>query len=245
MIITCKLCRGTGQYGDPNSLQTFFEGTKPCPVCKGAGELVLPGLAENYVVCKICKGSGSVQSGLLEMDVSPCPSCKGAGSLARPIIHSPGQTIQEINYSSPPRPRTFEWDVALSFAGEDRAIAEQYAEKIKSKGLRTFLDSDEQAALWGADLYVKLDEIYRSKAMFCVLFVSRSYAAKHWTNHERQSAQARAFKENRAYILPVRLDNTEIPGLRETVGYIDLRKSTLDDLAELTIKKVQQDSRKV
>jgi hypothetical protein len=137
-----------------------------------------------------------------------------------------------------PRPTVFNFDIALSFASEDRKLAEDYCDILKKRGIRVFIDSDNKAELWGADLYVKLDEIYRSQAMYCVIFISKHYAAKRWTNHERQSAQARAFKDNKEYILPVRLDNTEIPGIRETIGYIDLRKTSIEDLANITLEKV-------
>ena len=45
------------------------------------------------------------------------------------------------------------------------------------------------------------------------MFLSKYYAAKLWTNLERQASQARAFRENTEYIMPVRLDETVLPGL--------------------------------
>ena len=116
----------------------------------------------------------------------------------------------------------FEWDICLSFAGEDRPYVEQVAEALRASRVRVFYDKYEQAALWGKDLYVHLDEVYRTKARFCVMFASKHYAEKLWTNHERSSAQARAFKENKEYILPARFDDTEIPGLLPTIGYLSL-----------------------
>jgi hypothetical protein len=70
--------------------------------------------------------------------------------------------------------------------------------------------------------------------------VSEHYADKVWTNHERKSAQARALHENQEYILPVRFDNTEIPGLRSTVAYIDARSSTKDELVNLILEKLRE-----
>ena len=58
----------------------------------------------------------------------------------------------------------FEFDVCFSFAGEDRAYVEEVAAKLKSLGVTVFYDRYEQAALWGKDLYVHLDEVYRTKA---------------------------------------------------------------------------------
>src|SRR6266567_4003689 len=95
----------------------------------------------------------------------------------------------------------FDYDVALSFAGEDRASAESLAEELKTRGLKVFYDRHEQAELWGKDLYQHLQTIYRDKARFCVVFVSESYSRKLWTRHELRLAQERAFRENREYIL--------------------------------------------
>ena len=119
----------------------------------------------------------------------------------------------------------FEYDVALSFAGEQRAEVLQVAECLKKAGVRVFYDEDEKATLWGKNLYDHLSDIYQHKARYCVIFASREYAEKTWTNLERQNAQARALQNKSAeYILPVRFDATEIPGLLPSIGYLDFRR---------------------
>ncbi|MNC80189.1 hypothetical protein D3C75_1328950 [compost metagenome] len=60
-----------------------------------------------------------------------------------------------------------------------------------------------------------------------------------WTNHERESAQARSFVEKVEYILPIRLDDTEIPGIRSTTGYIDGTLFTASDIAGFIKSKVR------
>jgi hypothetical protein len=132
----------------------------------------------------------------------------------------------------------FEFDIALSFAGEDRAYVAGVAERLHGQGIRVFYDQYEQATLWGKNLYDHLDYVYRRAARYCVIFISKHYADKVWTNHERQSAQARALEENREYVLPVRFDDTEIPGLRSTIGYIDARHTTPDHLVQLILQKL-------
>jgi hypothetical protein len=91
--------------------------------------------------------------------------------------------------------RDFEYDICLSFAGEDRAYVRKVAEILRLRGIRVFFDEYAKAELWGKDLYAHLDDIYRNAARYCVLFVSRHFAKRVWTNHERQSAQARAIKQ--------------------------------------------------
>ena len=133
----------------------------------------------------------------------------------------------------------FEYDVALSFAGEDRVYVEKVAKYLKEKGIEVFYDDYEKTGLWGKDLYVYLDEVYQKKARYCVMFLSCHYAEKLWTNHERKSAQARAFIEKGEYILPARFDNTEIPGIPPTIGYIDLRSLKPEEFGKLIIEKLE------
>jgi hypothetical protein len=135
-----------------------------------------------------------------------------------------------------------EFDVALSFAGEDRGRAEAMAELLVARNLRVFYDRYEQAALWGKDLYQHLQTVYRDRAKFCVIFTSKHYAEKLWTKHELRQAQARAFSENIEYILPLKLDDTEIPGINPTVGYVDLRLHTIQHVADMLSRKVRGDS---
>ena len=129
-------------------------------------------------------------------------------------------------------------DVALSFAGEDRQWAEQLAALLQSGGYSAFYDEYELADLWGKDLYKHLSSIYKDQARYCVIFVSNHYAGKLWARHELQSAQARAFEESREYILPVRLDDTEIPGILSTTGYLDLRKMTIEQVYQRLVEKL-------
>lgn len=158
---------------------------------------------------------------------------KGGTSSKGRIIRPPAGRA-----NSGTRPGKFDYDVCLSFAGEDRPYVSQVAEGLKAAGVRVFYDRDMEAELWGQDLYAYLDDLYRNRARYCVMFISRHYAKKVWTNHERQSAQARAFKENTAYILPARFDATEIPGDRPTTGYLDIRRRTPAAVATKVLEKL-------
>src|SRR5450631_3295855 len=119
--------------------------------------------------------------------------------------------------------KKYEYDVCFSFSGEDRKYVAAVADSLKKRGIRLFFADDNEVEMWGKDLYTYLDDIYSERARYCVIFISKHYARKNWTNHERQSAQARAFRENKTYILPARFDTTAIPGLRSTTHYVNLR----------------------
>lgn len=132
----------------------------------------------------------------------------------------------------------YEYDVALSFAGENRNYAEELAGILKQNSVKVFYDNFELSNLWGKNLYDHLSEIYSKKARFCVMFLSKEYAEKSWTTLERQNAQARAFKENQEYILPIKIDDTEIPGIPSTIGYLDLRRISIEVIARSLLKKL-------
>jgi len=133
-----------------------------------------------------------------------------------------------------------EYDIAISFAGEDRAVAESIAGKLLKDRIKVFYDSYEKATLWGKDLYEHLNDVYKNKARYCLMIISHKYRDKQWTNHERKAAQARAFSQNKEYILPLKLDDTEIPGLNETIGYIDFRTSDSDEVVMLLKSKLKE-----
>lgn len=119
--------------------------------------------------------------------------------------------------------RIFEYDVALSFAGDDRIHAEALAQCLTARGIKVFYDRYQQAELWGKDLYDHLSDVYSRMAEFCVIFASKAYADRVWTSLERAAAQERALNEKgQEYILPIRVDDTRIPGLRRTIAYINI-----------------------
>ena len=135
--------------------------------------------------------------------------------------------------------RNAEYDVALSFAGEDRAYVEMVAEQLKARDVQVFYDRYEEANLWGKDLYTHLIDVYQNKATYTIMFISSYYRDKIWTNHERRAAQSRALKEiDREYILPARFDSTEIPGILPTVDYIDLKEKSPVEVAVLMVTKL-------
>ncbi len=67
------------------------------------------------------------------------------------------------------------FDVAISFAGTERDIAERLAEKVRDAGFAVFYDAFYPEDLWGKDLPVFFGEIYRKAARYCVIFVSSNY----------------------------------------------------------------------
>ena len=166
---------------------------------------------------------------------------QGIESLGVPIRRA--HSASGASTAAPPSPPRREpppqiYDVALSFAGEDREYVEQVATALREGGVSVFYDQFERADLWGKNLIDHLARIYQNRSRYVVMFISKYYVEKAWTAHERQHAQARALVAKEEYILPARFDDTEVPGMTNTVGYVDLRKTTPTEFVVLILRKL-------
>lgn len=133
-----------------------------------------------------------------------------------------------------------QYDIGLSFAGEERSYVEQVADELTKIGIKVFYDNYETFDLWGKDLYQHLNDVYRNKCKYCIIFISKNYAKKLWTRHELKAAQAKAFTENEEYILPIRFDETELPGINPQTGYLIFKDYTPYQIAEMASKKLNK-----
>lgn len=113
------------------------------------------------------------------------------------------------------------YDVALSFAGEQRAYVDEVYRHLEEKGVRVFYDDAHDVEMWGKDLNEYLERIFRDQARHCVLFLSADYVRKKWPRKEGRAALERQIDENREYVLPVRFDDTDLPGLPGTIKYVE------------------------
>ncbi len=130
--------------------------------------------------------------------------------------------------------------MAISFAGPQREHAERLATIARDAGFHVFYDNFYPAQLWGKDLPVFFDDIYRKRSRYCVIFVSAEYTQRMWTNHERQCAIARQIEQRgKEYILPVKVNDAELPGMPSTVGHLALAEHGIDKIGELLIEKLK------
>lgn len=132
----------------------------------------------------------------------------------------------------------YKYQVALSFSGEDREYVEKVAETLKENGISVFYDKFEKVDLWGKDLGIHFDYIYRRESKYFIPFISSSYKENIWTNYEVRTAIARAIENKEEYILPVKFDGTELDGIRSTLGFLDIQNTTPEELAHMIISKL-------
>jgi hypothetical protein len=148
------------------------------------------------------------------------------------------RSAERVTGSTLPADHQIDYDVVLSFAGEQRSFVQLLATLLKSHGVRVFYDNDERAELWGKNLYDHLFEIYSYRSRYCVILVSEEYNRKEWTNHERQAAQDRAIRDRGSeYILPIRIDGAILRSLPLSIGYLNVDMGA-DKIVELLLKKL-------
>ncbi len=160
------------------------------------------------------------------------PAKRRAQEITRRIAHPDNKknSIQE--------PMNF--DVALSFAGTERKYAEDLATRVKAAGFQVFYDEFFPEDLWGKNLGEFFHDIYSKRSRFCVIFVSNEYLKREWTVHERRSAQERMLKEKgNEYILPIKVEEVELPGIPSTTGYLPMSNG-VDRIAEILINKLKK-----
>jgi len=138
--------------------------------------------------------------------------------------------------------RRYKYDVALSFAGEDRTLAAELSRHLKRFGLSVFYDTDHQAELWGKNTEA-FARIYGPQSRYVISLVSAHYAHKDWTQFEFDSARREQRKRGREFILPVRLDDTRLLGLPDSKIRIDARERSAAQIAKLFAEKCAVQSR--
>ena len=133
--------------------------------------------------------------------------------------------------------KQYEYDIAISYAGEEKEIAQQIAEKLRENGINVFYDGFYEDELWGKDLTTFFERVFKEKARYCLMLISQNYLNKNWPTQEKQYTLSRQLEEHEEYILPVKFDIVNVPGLPNTIGY--KKFTTVEDITNLLTKKIK------
>lgn len=131
------------------------------------------------------------------------------------------------------------YDVALSFAGEERNYVKEVADSLSRDGIKVFYDEYEEVDMWGKNLILHLEEVFTKDVGCVVIFASKNYANKAYPCLEKDAALATAINSKKEYILMGKFDNTRIPGISSAIKYIDLKKVPPEKFAFLISQKLK------
>ena len=101
-----------------------------------------------------------------------------------------------------------------------------------------FYDEFETVRLWGTHLAEELQSVYEGRASLAVMFISANYVEKMWPRYERRAILSRAVEERGEYVLPVRFDDSEVPGLSRDLDYIRAENHSPAELAAMIAEKL-------
>ena len=133
----------------------------------------------------------------------------------------------------------FEFDFALSFAGQDRPVAAQLALQLQLGGATVFYDHYYRSRLLGRKLHREIRLLYGSRSRFVVPLVSSHYLARYFPVAELVAAKLEEDSRESEFILPIRLDDTLVPGLDSDVCYADVREQSIEQIADVLLAKLR------
>ena len=115
------------------------------------------------------------------------------------------------------------YHVALSFSGEQRVFVEDVAKILISSGLRVFYDAFEKNSTWGRSQLEVFQNVYAEESDYVVLFISKDYCSKPWPRFEAQQSIMRILQGESGRVLPVRFDQSNLPGLSKDISYLEIK----------------------
>lgn len=134
--------------------------------------------------------------------------------------------------------KRYKYDVALSFAEEDKNIAEAIGKALKDLDIKYYLFYEENN--WGKPLKKLTWDIYHKQSRLALVLISKHYPQKRWAKEEWEVIQTVLKRENTPYLIPVRIDNTELDGLPNQIVYKHWTGSNAYEIAVKIFKLLKQ-----
>jgi hypothetical protein len=112
--------------------------------------------------------------------------------------------------------KDFEFDFAISFAGENRELARMIASQLEILDFSIFFDEFYEANYLGKAWGSQFEDIFKNRARFIVAILDRYHREKIWPTFERDCFVPRIVEEA---VIPIYLDDTPFPGIpKDIVG---------------------------
>lgn len=129
------------------------------------------------------------------------------------------------------------YDVALSFAGEDRSIAREIAESLKKENIKVFFDEYSSAELWGRNLYDYLEKVYTDSKL-CIVLFSKNYSERQWTHNELRNLIAHSISRPSFSILPIHIGDAPVPRDLASVAYVQWDSVSSQELRQMVKERL-------
>lgn len=104
----------------------------------------------------------------------------------------------------------YEWEVALSFAGENRELAAYLDDKLTLLDVPVFYDANYEANYLGKTWSAQFKEIFGEKSRYVICILDKHHAQKIWPTFEREIFIPRVASGT---VIPIFLDETKFVGI--------------------------------
>lgn len=131
---------------------------------------------------------------------------------------------------------SFDFDAALSFAPEDQKHAHAIAAQLKQEGLRVFDDGDHLAWRWGKSAE-QLHDAYGPRSQYMIPLVSKHYLQNSQSYFAFGIAKCEERTRGVEFILPVRIDDSVIPGLNDGRECLSLDEHSVEQIVAIFNEK--------
>jgi hypothetical protein len=143
----------------------------------------------------------------------------------------------------------FEFEIAISFAGENRALAAFVYESLTTVDVPVFYDEQYEANYLGKTWSKQFAEIFSTKSRYVLCILDKHYAAKIWPTFEKEQFTPRVATES---VFPVFLDKTTFVGIphdligmnfkfdHEDTANVDWPKRATDEIVLKLIDKLSE-----
>jgi hypothetical protein len=135
---------------------------------------------------------------------------------------------------------TKRFKIALSFPGERRDFVEQVAAQLADQvgRDRVLYDQYYEAEFARPDLDTYLQRLYHDESELIAVFLCADYERKDWCGLEWRAIRDLIKKRQASTVMPLRFDNTEIPGLFSTDGYVWIDNRSPAEIADLILQRI-------
>ena len=131
--------------------------------------------------------------------------------------------------------RDFSYDIALSFAGENRDIAEILAAQLDALDIRVFYDRHFEANFLGRAWGQQFEKIFNEDSRLVLVLLDSHHREKIWPTFERDCFAPRV---SDAAVIPVFLDDTIFPGIPGDINSIRFQRDQLGDLQSAISERI-------
>jgi hypothetical protein len=129
----------------------------------------------------------------------------------------------------------YRYDVALSFAEQDKPYVSEVATLLRRQGIKAFYYPNHIRV--GEDLDELTIKVYKKQSRYAAIFISKHYAKEGlWSKIELKTILERA-KTDKKYLLPIRIDDTVIKEINQGIVWLDAGQMSP---AEITLPLVHR-----